>query len=156
MDWTDCPVIEVVPGKMSGAPVLRHSRVRPQDLVVNTDEGAEWLASAYHLPIDDVRAVLAFHEAHGDELPLEYYSPAHIVALGADIDWHHCALVEHAPHRLSGAPVIRGSRVQPIDLIAHLHEGAERLSDIYGLPLETVRSVISFYEQHKKQLAPAL
>ncbi len=57
MDWTDCPVIEVVPGKMSGAPVLRHSRVRPQDLLTNLDEGPEWMADAFGLSIDDVRQV---------------------------------------------------------------------------------------------------
>ena len=64
MDWTDCPVIEVVPGRMSGAPVLRRSRVRPEDLISNIDEGAEWMADAHDLPLDDVKAVLAFYNLH--------------------------------------------------------------------------------------------
>jgi len=68
MDWTDCPVIEVVPGKMSGAPVLRHSRVRPQDLLNNLDEGPEWMADAFGLSIDDVRQVLSFYHQHRAEL----------------------------------------------------------------------------------------
>ena len=68
MDWTDCPVIEVAPGRMSGAPVLRRSRVRPDDLLANRDKGAEWLAVAHGLPLDDVRAVLAFHERHKGRL----------------------------------------------------------------------------------------
>lgn len=68
MDWTSCPVIEVVPGKMSGVPVLRRSRVRPQDLINNLDEGPEWMADAFGLSIDDVRQVLSFYHQHRSEL----------------------------------------------------------------------------------------
>ena len=68
MDWTDCPVIEVIPGKLSGAPVLRRSRVRPQDLLNNLDQGPEWMADAFGLPIEDVRQVLSFHHQHQAEL----------------------------------------------------------------------------------------
>ncbi len=75
MEWTECPVIEVVPGRMSGAPVLRNTRVRPQDLLANIDEGPEWLAEAHGLNLADVRAMLAFYERHWSELPEEYISP---------------------------------------------------------------------------------
>jgi uncharacterized protein (DUF433 family) len=53
---------------MSGAPVLRHSRVRPEDILANKDEGAEWLAEAHGLALEDVVAVLAFYERYGQEL----------------------------------------------------------------------------------------
>jgi uncharacterized protein (DUF433 family) len=62
MNWTDCPVVEMVPGKLSGAPVIVHSRVRAEDLVANRAEGSEWLAENYGLPVDTVRTVLAFYE----------------------------------------------------------------------------------------------
>ena len=75
MDWTECPIIEQVPGKMSGAPVLRHSRMRPQDILSNAEMGAEWIAEAHGLPIEDVRTLLAFYEAHHDQLPAECISP---------------------------------------------------------------------------------
>ncbi len=61
MDWTDCPMVEVVPGKLSGAPVIVHSRVRPEDILANRDEGAEWLAENFDLPVETVRTVLAFY-----------------------------------------------------------------------------------------------
>ena len=57
VDWTDCPLIERVPGKLGGAPVIRHSRVRPDDLLVNRGEGEEWLADAYRLPLGTVRGL---------------------------------------------------------------------------------------------------
>ena len=68
VDWTDCPLIERVPGKLGGAPVIRHSRVRPDDLLVNRGEGEEWLADAYRLPLDTVRQVLAFFDQHEEQL----------------------------------------------------------------------------------------
>ncbi len=60
MIWTDCPLVETIPGKLSGAPVIVHSRVRPDDLIVNCAEGPEWLAENFALTIETVRALLAF------------------------------------------------------------------------------------------------
>ncbi|MDQ2765236.1 MAG: DUF433 domain-containing protein [Pseudomonadota bacterium] len=62
MDWIGCPAVERVPGKVSGAPVIVHSRVRPEDLVANREEGPEWLAENYSLPVETVREVLAFYD----------------------------------------------------------------------------------------------
>jgi len=55
------PMVEPVPGRVSGAPVIVHSRVRPDDLVANREEGPEWPAETYALPLDTVQAVLAFY-----------------------------------------------------------------------------------------------
>jgi uncharacterized protein (DUF433 family) len=67
MNWTECPLVEIVPGKLSGAPVIVHSRVRPEDLVTNrAGGGADWLAENYALPVETVRAVLACHERETD------------------------------------------------------------------------------------------
>ena len=68
MEWTDCLVIEVVSNRMSGAPVLRRSRVRPEDLIGNLAEGAEWMADTFGLPLEDVQAVLDFYHMHQGEL----------------------------------------------------------------------------------------
>lgn len=71
MDWTDCPVVERVPGRMSGAPVLRRSRVRPEDLLSNIEQTPEWMSEAFRVPVEDVRTVLRFYDAHRDELATE-------------------------------------------------------------------------------------
>ena len=62
MDWSGCPFVERVSGKVSGAPVVVHSRVRPDDLIANRAEGTEWLAENYSLPLETVKAVLAFYD----------------------------------------------------------------------------------------------
>lgn len=69
MNWTDCPVVEIIPGKMSGAPVIVHSRVRPEDLIANRGEGPEWLAENFSLPLETVRMVLAYYERIASRAP---------------------------------------------------------------------------------------
>ena len=60
MDWLDCPAVEVIPGKASGVPIVKHSRVRPDDLVANRAEGDAWLSYAHDLPVETIRTVLSF------------------------------------------------------------------------------------------------
>jgi uncharacterized protein (DUF433 family) len=64
IDWTECDLTESIPGKMSGAPVLRGTRVRPEDLLINRDEGIEWLARNHGIAPETIRALFAFHDAH--------------------------------------------------------------------------------------------
>ncbi len=40
LDWSSCPVVERVPGKVSGAWVFRGTRVPVQALFENLEEGA--------------------------------------------------------------------------------------------------------------------
>ena len=64
MNWKECAAVETVPGRVSGAPVNKGSRVRPDDLVVNRAEGEAWLAKNYDLRIEAVREVLSFYDQH--------------------------------------------------------------------------------------------
>ena len=64
MDWTGCRVVERCEGKLSGAVVVRRSRVRPEDVLANREAGAAWIANAFDLAIEDVEEVLAFEAQH--------------------------------------------------------------------------------------------
>ena len=68
MDWLACEAIEAVPGKLSGAPVIRASRVRPEDLINNLDLTEEQLASEFGLEQTVVHEVLRFYHQHTDQL----------------------------------------------------------------------------------------
>jgi uncharacterized protein (DUF433 family) len=63
IDWRECAAVESVPGKMSGQPVIRGTRVRPQDLLVNRREGVEWLSENFTIPVETIREVFAFYDA---------------------------------------------------------------------------------------------
>jgi uncharacterized protein (DUF433 family) len=64
MDWKECAAVETGTGRVSGEPVIKGSRVRPDDLVVNRAKGEAWLAENHDLAIERVREVLRFYDRH--------------------------------------------------------------------------------------------
>jgi uncharacterized protein (DUF433 family) len=65
MDWSGCEAIEVVPGKLSGTPVLKHSRVTADAVLESYElgESVEDIAYSYSLDPEEIRKVLAFAES---------------------------------------------------------------------------------------------
>lgn len=64
IDWTECALIETVPGKMADQPVLRGTRVRLRDLLMNREEGIDWPARNQGIDPETIRKLFAFHDAH--------------------------------------------------------------------------------------------
>jgi uncharacterized protein (DUF433 family) len=64
IDWTECALIETVPGRVDGQPVLRGTRLRPQDLLINRDEGIDWLSRNHGVAPETIRELFAFYDAH--------------------------------------------------------------------------------------------
>jgi uncharacterized protein (DUF433 family) len=62
IDWRNCPDVESVPGKCSGAWCVKGTRVMVQCLLDNADDfTAEEIATEiYDLPVDVVRRILAY------------------------------------------------------------------------------------------------
>jgi uncharacterized protein (DUF433 family) len=62
MDWSGCELVEVVPGKVSGLPVIRGSRVPADQILENHDAGesVEDIAYNFDLKPDDIRFVLTY------------------------------------------------------------------------------------------------
>jgi uncharacterized protein (DUF433 family) len=72
LDWSQCPVVESVPGKMSGAWVLKGTRMPVSAIFENIEAGAsiddimEWFDG---LDRDQVKAVIAFAARSSDKPP---------------------------------------------------------------------------------------
>lgn len=68
----------------------------------------------------------------------------------AALDWSQCAAVERVPGKVSGAWVLRGTRMPVATIFANLEAGAS-LDDILqwfdGLDREQVKAVIEFAER---------
>ena len=64
MDWSGCPYVEVIPGKVSGVPLVRNSRVQADAVLENHESGESGEDIAYNFDLDpeDIRAVLAYAE----------------------------------------------------------------------------------------------
>jgi uncharacterized protein (DUF433 family) len=63
------------------------------------------------------------------------------------IDWSQCEDVESVPGRVSGAWVIKGTRVQAQAVVDNARAGCtpeEIATEIFELPLERVRSVLRY------------
>ena len=66
MDWSNYAGVETVPGRVSGMPLLKGTRV-PADTIVESaelGETAEEIAFNYDLKLDDVRRLLAYAARH--------------------------------------------------------------------------------------------
>ena len=62
MDWSGCEIVEVVPGKVSGAPILRGTRVQADTVLESYElgESVDEIADSFDLRPEDVRELVAF------------------------------------------------------------------------------------------------
>ena len=63
IDWSKCDDVESVPGRVSGAWVIKGTRVQADAVVENAKDGftAEQIATEiFELPLDRVKAVLRY------------------------------------------------------------------------------------------------
>jgi uncharacterized protein (DUF433 family) len=75
IDWSDCPLVEVIPGKVSGVPLLKDTRL-PVDAITGNydafrDEGlspeaaiAETLDCYPEAGLDAIKAILNYRATH--------------------------------------------------------------------------------------------
>jgi uncharacterized protein (DUF433 family) len=66
VDWSDCPLVEVVPGKVNGLPVIKGTRVQADTVAESAELGEtpEEIAYNYDLDPDAVRRLLAYAGRH--------------------------------------------------------------------------------------------
>jgi uncharacterized protein (DUF433 family) len=75
LDWSDCPLVEIIPGKVSGVPLLKNTRL-PVDAITGNydafrDEGlspdeaiAETLDCYPEAGLDTIKAILSYRAVH--------------------------------------------------------------------------------------------
>ncbi len=66
IDWSACTLIEVKPGVLSGAPVLRGTRMPVETIVENFDYGVsvEEIAEQFEIPPGHVDAIVTYAKSH--------------------------------------------------------------------------------------------
>ena len=62
LDWSQCPAVESIPGKVSGAWVFRNTRMPVSAVFENLEAGAsiEEIAEWFDIPPEQIKAVLEF------------------------------------------------------------------------------------------------
>jgi uncharacterized protein (DUF433 family) len=72
VDWSQCPVVETVPGKLGGAWVIRGTRMPVKLIFENLEAGAsideivEWYPG---ISLDQVKSVVAFASRSLESVP---------------------------------------------------------------------------------------
>ena len=67
MDWTDCPDVERKPGVWSAAPVIVGTRVPPEAIIDNAEDGftAEEISDMFPtVPVEQARRIIEFARLH--------------------------------------------------------------------------------------------
>jgi uncharacterized protein (DUF433 family) len=78
-------------------------------------------------------------------------------SLDSYIDWTGCELVERIPGKVSGRPIVRGTRILADTIVqdAELGSPLEEIQENYpDLSLTDIRHLISFAHSHRGQRVP--
>ena len=73
------------------------------------------------------------------------------------IDWSGCELVEQIPGKVSGRPIVRGTRILADTIVqdAELGSSLEEIHENYpDLPVTAIQQLISFAHSHRVQPTP--
>ena len=74
-----------------------------------------------------------------------------------EIDWTACELIEQVPGKVSGRPIVRGTRILP-DAILHSYELGDSIEEIHeGFPtlsITQIKRLIEFGLDQLKQHRP--
>ncbi len=69
-----------------------------------------------------------------------------------EIDWMACELIESVPGKVSGKPVVRGTRILP-DAIPNSYELGDSIEEIHegfpGLSVEQIQRLIDFAREQR-------
>ena len=100
--------------------------------------------------LDQVRAgaeVIIEHDAH----PVAVVRPAI-----PGLDWSECALVEIDPLRISGRPVLKGTRMPVEDILANYEYGVSvsEISEQFRLEPQIIRELLSYAERRHALARP--
>ena len=72
LDWSQCPAVESVPGKRSGAWVFRNTRMPVATVFENLEAGSsiEEIIEQFHVTREQIQAVLEFAARSLDAPPI--------------------------------------------------------------------------------------
>jgi uncharacterized protein (DUF433 family) len=71
-----------------------------------------------------------------------------------EIDWVQCELIERVPGKVSGRPIVRGTRILP-DAIVNSYAAGDTLDLIHenypGLSMPQIQRLLEFAHLHEEQ-----
>jgi len=75
----------------------------------------------------------------------------------SEIDWTQCELIEQVPGKVSGRPIVRGTRIMP-DGIVNSYDMGDSIEDIHedwpSLSVDQITRLIEFAHAFREQPHP--
>ena len=70
MDWSDCDIVEVIPGKVSGEPLIKGTRMPADQVIESLDNGetVEQIAYNHDLEPADILCLKLYRDSHTSAL----------------------------------------------------------------------------------------
>jgi uncharacterized protein (DUF433 family) len=70
------------------------------------------------------------------------------------MDWSDCPLVETNPRKVSGAPILKGTRVQADAIVENFEGGSsvEEIAENFAISATTIRELLRFVARRQRQL----
>jgi uncharacterized protein (DUF433 family) len=68
-------------------------------------------------------------------------------------DWSGCTLVEISPRKVSGVPIVKGTRVQADSIVENYEDGSpvEEIAENFSIPESTIRELLAYATSRQKQ-----
>jgi uncharacterized protein (DUF433 family) len=72
------------------------------------------------------------------------------------VNWFGCEIVETNPRRLSGVPILKGTRVQADSILENYEWGSpgEEIAENFGIPEAVIRELLAFAAHQQSQPQP--
>jgi uncharacterized protein (DUF433 family) len=72
------------------------------------------------------------------------------------VDWADCPIVETNPRKVSGVPIVKGTRVQADSIVENFEGGSpvEEISENFNIPETTIRELLTFAARQQSLLQP--
>jgi uncharacterized protein (DUF433 family) len=88
VDWTQCPLVESIPGEVSGAPVLRGTRMPVQTIVDDYDAGMlpADIAEVWDISLKEVLDILDYREVRLIQQRMLERATQRLIGQGASAD----------------------------------------------------------------------
>jgi uncharacterized protein (DUF433 family) len=64
IDWSDCPLVEIDPSRVSGRPVLKGTRMPVEDVIANYEYGVSIseISTQFQIPATIIKELLSYVE----------------------------------------------------------------------------------------------
>ena len=142
LDWSQCPAVEACRADVAAHGVFKDTRMPVATVFENLEAGSsiEEIIEQFHVTREQIQAVLEFAARSLDP------PSAPVAAAASTLDWPQCPTVESVPGKVSGAWVLKDTRMPVSTVFENMQSGAsiEEIMEWFDVAREQIVAVLDF------------